>query len=218
MDKINSRQKILSTIRQSLQKAPLSVNPTTTQANFEKKSNKFEHYRKLDLSQRLDLFIKNAVAADSMVETVKSTDMIPKIVANIRKEKLPSSALIIARSHFILSLPWHAIPVTVHDNFDASNEQISVTESICGIAETGTLMLTSCKTHASKLNFLPKMHIILLDSTKIVGTYEQAWQLLETENIPRTVNFITGPSRTGDIEQKLLLGAHGPKQLVILIY
>jgi L-lactate dehydrogenase complex protein LldG len=61
---------------------------------------------------------------------------------------------------------------------------------------------------------------VILKRSDIVGPYEDAWQKLREatqNNLPRTVNMITGPSRSADIEQKLQMGAHGPKELIILL-
>ena len=91
-----------------------------------------------------------------------------------------------------------------------------------GFAETGTLMLLSSRDRPSTLNFLPETHIGILRSEDITGSYEEGWKLLRGQEdgrfeMPRTVNFITGPSRTGDIEQTMQLGAHGPRRLHIVI-
>ena len=98
---------------------------------------------------------------------------------------------------------------------------MSVTPAFAGIAETGTLMLTSGKDRPATLNFLPETHIVVLKASQVVGAYEDAWDLLrqaEGEGVmPRSVNLITGPSRTGDIEQKIQLGAHGPRRLHIVV-
>ena len=66
---------------------------------------------------------------------------------------------------------------------------------------------------------MPDNHIVLLPQAKIIGSHEEAWTVLrESEkSMPRTVNWVTGPSRSADIEQTLLLGAHGPVRLHILI-
>ena len=71
------------------------------------------------------------------------------------------------------------------------------------------------------LNFLPETHIVVLESGDLVGTYEEVWTRLREKfgegEMPRTVNMITGPSRTADIEQTLELGAHGPRRLHVII-
>ena len=81
-------------------------------------------------------------------------------------------------------------------------------------------MLHSRGESPTTLNFLPDTHFVILNRSDIVGPYEDAWQKLrESTNgeMPRTVNMITGPSRSADIEQKLQMGAHGPKDLIILL-
>ncbi len=84
-------------------------------------------------------------------------------------------------------------------------------------------MLTSGADRPTTLNFLPGTHIVVLRKNQVVGAYEEAWAKLRAsaaargEAMPRAVNFVTGPSRTGDIEQKLQLGAHGPIRLHIVL-
>ncbi|MDP6190995.1 MAG: LUD domain-containing protein, partial [Gammaproteobacteria bacterium] len=94
---------------------------------------------------------------------------------------------------------------------------ISLTTCIAGVAETGTLVLKSSPTSPTTLNLLPDIHCVVLRKEQIIGGYEDAWDLVRQAKLPRTVNFITGPSRSADIEQKLLMGAHGPKRLVIFL-
>ena len=87
--------------------------------------------------------------------------------------------------------------------------------------QTGTLALVSGPDNPTTLNFLPETHIVVIEAAKIVGNYETFWEMLRAAYgegaMPRTVNFITGPSRSADIEQTLLLGAHGPRALHIII-
>lgn len=116
----------------------------------------------------------------------------------------------------------HASVETIHslrDHTYIPSDQVSVTHCLCGIAETGTLVLLSSPDSPTTLNFLPEMHIVLLSKKNIVGYYEEAWDLIrQQQHLPRLINFITGPSCTGDLEQTLQIGVHGPKQLHILIY
>ena len=82
-------------------------------------------------------------------------------------------------------------------------------------------MLTSGPDTPTTLNLMPDTHIVVMRADQIVGPYEDAWDRLRARQgdkaLPRTVNFITGPSRTGDIEQRIELGAHGPRRLHIVL-
>ena len=68
------------------------------------------------------------------------------------------------------------------------------------------------------LNFLPDTHIVVVRAGQVVAGYEDGWDLVRSRGaMPRTVNLITGPSRTGDIEQRIQLGAHGPRRLHVVL-
>ncbi|MHA1597454.1 MAG: LutC/YkgG family protein, partial [Alphaproteobacteria bacterium] len=100
-------------------------------------------------------------------------------------------------------------------------DPVSLTAAFVAVAETGTLVLCSGPDSPTTLNFLPDTNIVLLLQSRIVGAYEDAWAVLRTGMgnglMPRTVNWITGPSRSADIEQTLLMGAHGPRRLHIVM-
>ena len=102
-----------------------------------------------------------------------------------------------------------------------ADDAVSLTPCFAAVAETGTLMLVSGQTTPTTLNFLPDTHIVVAYADQVVATYEDGWDRLRAAmpdgRLPRTVNFITGPSRTGDIEQRIVLGAHGPRRLHILV-
>jgi L-lactate dehydrogenase complex protein LldG len=79
-------------------------------------------------------------------------------------------------------------------------------------------MLISGAETPTTLNFLPDTHIVVVGADQVVATYEDGWDRLRTHGgMPRAINFITGPSRTGDIEQRIELGAHGPRRLHIIL-
>ncbi len=92
---------------------------------------------------------------------------------------------------------------------------------MAGIAETGTLLLASGPEAPTTLNFLPDNHVVVLKASQVVGAYEDALdRLRETHGpgkLPRVINFITGPSRTADIDQTIQLGALGPRRLHVLL-
>ncbi len=100
-------------------------------------------------------------------------------------------------------------------------DAISLTRAFAGASETGTLFVASGPDNPVTLSFLPETNIILIRARDIVGCYEDAWLKLpwgaRGPQMPRTVNLISGPSRTADIEQTLITGAHGPRRLHVII-
>ena len=99
------------------------------------------------------------------------------------------------------------------------SDQVSVTGAFAGIAETGSVMLLSGPESPTTLNFLPEDHIVVLRESRIVPHPEDAWALLREERstMPRTVNLICGPSKTGDVELVITEGAHGPRRLHVVV-
>jgi L-lactate dehydrogenase complex protein LldG len=100
-------------------------------------------------------------------------------------------------------------------------DRASLSRAAAAAAESGTLFLVSGPDNPTTLNFLPEAHTILVAAADIVGCYEEAFDRLRTVHgegyLPRTVNLISGPSRTADIEQTIVRGAHGPSRLHVLI-
>lgn len=100
------------------------------------------------------------------------------------------------------------------DNF------VGLTYAIAGVAEIGALLVASGRANPVTLSFTQATNIVLLDHNDIVATYEEAWALAQklfAPNLPRTLNLISGPSRTADIGGRPVLGAHGPAQMLVLI-
>ncbi|PHQ79317.1 MAG: lactate utilization protein [Coxiella sp. (in: Bacteria)] len=162
----------------------------------------------------LDEFIDKATHAHVTVHRVDDFHKIPQLIGTLVDA---DSTIVSAKTQPLTQLDWGQH--TISDDIMASNDGISLTEAHCGIAETGTLMMCSSATSPTSLNFLPLIQFVCLDTTKIVATYEDAWQRVNQQGrLPRCVNFITGPSCTGDIEQEILWGAHGPKTLHLILY
>ena len=97
----------------------------------------------------------------------------------------------------------------------------AVSAAFAAVAETGTLALVSGPANPTTLNFLPDNHVVIVFADDLVGDYESVFAKLRAAYgagaAPRTLNFITGPSRSADIEQTLLLGAHGPRRLHVVV-
>ncbi len=170
----------------------------------------------------IDLFVEQAEAvASSVVRVGDETEVPAAVSAYLKGQNLPSEVRL-APNPVIEGLAWGEQPLlTVSSGAARPEDPTSVTPALAGVAESGTLMLTSGAAGPTALNFLPENHIVVLKASQIVGPYEDAWDKVRAAEgegrLPRTVNFITGPSRTGDIEQTLEMGAHGPRRLHIIL-
>jgi L-lactate dehydrogenase complex protein LldG len=122
----------------------------------------------------------------------------------------------------LAALPWReAWDIERLTGRAQPTDRASLSRAVVAAAETGTLFLASGPGNPTTLNFLPEAHTILIAAADIVGAYEEAWDRLRgvyrEGYLPRTVNLISGPSRTADIEQTIVRGAHGPGRLLVLI-
>jgi L-lactate dehydrogenase complex protein LldG len=173
----------------------------------------------LDNPRRVDLFVGMAEEVQATVARVKSPAAVPLAVAGyLAAENLPAD-LVLAPDPSLDDIPWDARPLLrIRRGRAEAGDTVSLTRCFTAIAETGTLMLISGAETPTTLNFLPDTHIVLVYADQVVATYEDGWDRLRTNgSMPRAINFITGPSRTGDIEQRIELGAHGPRRLHIIL-
>ena len=168
------------------------------------------------------LFREQAEAVAATVVEVATAEDVPQAVTNfLRENNLPAS-IKHGSDPALTSLPWQKTPTLERTSGPAvGDDQVSLSHAAAGVAETGTLILTSGPDNPTTLNFLPETHIVMLERGSVVGAYEDAWDLIRekhgTGKLPRTVNMISGPSRTADVEQTIQLGAHGPRRLHIVI-
>jgi L-lactate dehydrogenase complex protein LldG len=155
------------------------------------------------------------------VARVKAADEVPQAVAEyLRNHNLPA-AIRRGEDPRLDAMPWERTALDVSRGVSEGGDLNAVSHAFGGIAESGTLALLSGPENPSTLNFLPDNHIVVVAAADVVGDYETIWGRVREAYgkgaMPRTVNFITGPSRSGDIEQTLLLGAHGPRRLHIVV-
>jgi L-lactate dehydrogenase complex protein LldG len=116
-------------------------------------------------------------------------------------------------------LPWQSAGIAVEFRPPRNEDLVGITGVFCAIAETGTLMLLSGPDTFSSASLLPETHIAILPASRVMASMEDAFALARQERgeLPRAVNFISGPSRTGDIEQTIVLGAHGPYRVHVIL-
>ena len=220
-----ARERILANVRNSLGRGRLDRNEEA-----ELRARLAAHPRNpvparattIDERARIDLFIAMAEEVQSTVTRVNSLAAVPEAIARyLGAENLPAE-LVMAPDPSLDEIPWKTWPLLkIRRGRAEAEDRVSLTPCHAAIAETGTLMLISGAQTPTTLNFLPETHIVVVRRDQVVATYEDGWDRLRAgktaEVIPRTVNFVTGPSRTADIEQHIELGAHGPRRLHIVL-
>lgn len=171
---------------------------------------------------RLKLFTDMLEGQSAKVSRAKSVGDIPEIVtAYLRENNLPAE-LRTGSDELLGHIPWDKAPtLTRHFGRGQGGDAVTMSRARAAAAETGTLFLTSGEENPTTLNFLPDTHIAVIRAKDILGSYEDAWNALRkiygARTLPRTVNLVSGPSRTADIEQIIVMGAHGPRRLHVII-
>ena len=230
------RERVLSAIRRALGRGPLSPD-----ARAELDGRLAAHPRNLlpadaiaEGPELIERFIARAEAAACTVARLAGDEAVPEAVADyLQSHNLPPRIRLPALAE-VEDLPWDRAPLVERSAGPARDEdRVALTPALAGVAETGTVVLESGARRPSALNFLPEHHIVQLRTSDLAASHEEVWDRLrekaggekmgrETAGgkaaaLPRTVNLITGPSRTGDIELTIHLGAHGPRALHILL-
>ena len=169
------------------------------------------------ISDRVGRFRSRAEALSSTVTGPVALNAIPKTVARYLSEhRLPPAAVAwpdVAR------LDWTAHGIAVRPPPARPDDAVGITGAYCAIAETGTLALLSGADTPATVSLLPETHIALVPVARIVTHMEDCFARLHAEHgtIPRAINFVSGPSRTADIEQTVTIGAQGPYRVLIVL-
>jgi len=173
-----------------------------------------------DLEGRIALFTEMAEAVHTEVRRVAAWAEVAGLIGRyLREHNLPQKVTA-APDPLLDRADWASQPLMRVRRGEARDEDVTgVTLAEAGVAETGTLLLASSPERPTLLAFLPETSLLLLPTSEVVASYEEAWQRLRErgDGVPRSLNFITGPSRSADIGQKLELGAHGPRRLCVVL-
>jgi len=217
-----SREAMLTAIRRGLRRGPL---PADQAAML--RSRLTAHPRqliparsRLSHTDQVSLFVTNVEKEFGSVARVPDAEAVPGAVADyLARQNLPTS-LVMAPHPQLRAIPWSTRPLLeIREGRAQATDLVSVQHAFAAIAETGTLMLPSAPERPTTLNLLADTEIVVVCASRLVGAYEEAWDLLRAERggMPRNVMLVTGPSRSADIEQALELGAHGPRRLHVVL-
>jgi len=169
-------------------------------------------------------FVQRAADMASTVERLATREAIPAAVARYLDALVLPDLIAEQRSHAgvcwpeFADLDWGAAGLAIEPRPTTGNDRLGITGAFCAIAETGTLVVTSGADTPTATTLLPDTHVAVVRAERIVPGMEEAFALLRAAGpLPRAVNMISGPSRTGDIEQTIVLGAHGPYRVHVIV-
>jgi L-lactate dehydrogenase complex protein LldG len=223
------REKVFGAVRQSLGHPARSADRVREldERIAKHKANLIPMLAKGSRRELLERFIAMAEAAACTIIRVADESEIPGAVSDYLRDNNLAREITVAPDARVSDLDWASQPMlTVQQGVPGATDLVGVAPALGGIAETGTLAMTSGSELPSTLNFLPDYHIVTLRASDVVGSYEEVFERLRKAGkvgrsrkftLPRTLNLITGPSRTGDIELTIHLGAHGPRSLHLVI-
>lgn len=196
----------LAAVRSRLQQHPAGVIPARGQG---------------DVAARVATFRAEVERTGATLTTVASPAEVPAEVARFLRDLNLPATVRMGDDARLESLPWGETTLEIARGASDGHDLSAVSAALAGVAETGTLALVSGTDNPTTLNFLPDSHIVVLSADDVVGDLETVFQRARARygagQMPRTLNLVTGPSRSADIEQTLLFGAHGPRRLHIVL-
>ena len=212
-----ARDRVLGAVRSGLQVDPAEAESRrqTIEARLAAHEAHVRPRVEGDLEAR---FAEKVILVASTFAPVERIDGVSKAVADYLEEQELDKEIVVTTDPLLERVRWSNEFAVARRAADPG-DRVSVTGAYAGIAETGTLVFVSDRATPTTLNFMPEFHVAVLARDRLVAHLEDVWAMLRTERtgLPRAVNFITGPSRTGDIELQLELGAHGPRRLHVLL-
>ena len=211
----DARQSILSSIRTHL----------AASAPYDKHEHPDNHENPVILSNQpptsklLDLFKQSLESVDGhCIITTNISDALQQIITALNAQRIaisddPEVARLLHGTD--LEIEELGIAPNAHDIF---RFDVGISTAQAAIAETGTLVLDSAHERHRLLSLVPPVHIAIVDASRIYATLSETLSLLQSgKELSPAITFITGPSRTADIELTLTIGVHGPQELYVII-
>ena len=155
------------------------------------------------------------------IHEAASLSDVPAILARYLADNALGAPIRFGADGRLAAMDWDSAGLAAHNGAADPADAIGVSFALAGIAETGTLVIAAGADNPVTLAFLPATHVIVVERDSIVGSYEDAVEIVRATfgavAMPRTLNYISGPSRTADIGGKIVIGAHGPRQLAVVV-
>ena len=213
----NSREQVLANIRAALNRAgplPDSV-AGTLQARLSRPKPNIQPAIGAD---RIAHFIDKLQSVSGKITRVASIDKVADAVAGHLQSFELGDAIVVAPDPSLDGIPW-SNRLSVERRAGVGSDLVTVTGAYAAVAETGSVVLLSSAESPTTLNFLPDDHLVVVRESQIVAHIEDVWTRMRKDKraMPRTVNFISGPSKTADVEQTIQEGAHGPRRLHVIL-
>lgn len=213
----DARKQVLTNIRAALNRAgPL---PDSVASTLQERLTRARANLKPAIgADAITHFIDKLESVSGKVTRVATIDKVAEVVAEHLQSFGLGNALVVAPDPALEGIPW-SNRLRVERRAAAGGDRVTVTGAYAAVAETGSLVLLSSPESPTTLNFLPDDHVIVVRESQIVPHIEDVWARMRSDKraMPRTVNFITGPSKTADVEQTIQEGAHGPRRLHVIL-
>ena len=228
----DSREEILRKIKRGLYGDPehkdSGVSSRDAERDFGNEAEGLEKSRITNIDSLLDSFIKELLNVNAVVLKAENDEVVIALITEIVQEKGISSYTM-WESDYINSVGLKELlnregleQITSRDKNEIAGAGMGITGADYAIADTGTLVLLTDENRPRSVSLLPPIHLAIVNKADIVSDIRELFiilkQMLDTGwNVPSCMTFITGPSRTADIELNLTLGVHGPKELYVII-
>lgn len=211
----NPRENILERIRSANRHISQSDSSEATRDRIQRHARGPQPQWNEDVLSR---FTQKAEQAAASVELVNTDEEIVEAVTSYLSAHSLGEKFVCAGTPLLGQLRWPD-SVSPENRLATIDDKVVFVEAYAGIAETGSIVMCSGKATPASLNFLPDHFLCVVHKSRIVNNMEDVWEHLRREGgaLPRAINIITGPSRTADVEQIIQMGAHGPRQVHLLL-
>ncbi len=167
-------------------------------------------------------FMRHLQNVSAVFAAVATPEDVPGTIAAFVSENYPNEPVTLGRDPWLAALPWQRAPDLKRLGWKPGlPPRIGLSRAVAAIAETGTLVLSSSPENPASLNYLPEVHIVVVEASTLKASMEAglaaARQSPEPAGMPRTLALVSGASRTADVGGKLVAGAHGPKKLLVIL-